>query len=113
MIRLTKFFLCDQDCGDAACLGSFRRELPNDDHLPPARPADVLLLLQGHQGPLEVHQEHDRPDQHPALQHGEGGGGGAAPGRGVTDQLRVSAQTLHHQDVISSLSWQISGKSDR
>ena len=36
-------------------------------HLPAASHPDVLLLLQGHAGAVEIHQEHVGPDQHEAV----------------------------------------------
>ena len=64
------FLFMFQSHGSSAYVGRVRSDVPDDHHLPAPGDPDVLLLLQGHHCPLEVHQEHDRPHQHQAVQHG-------------------------------------------
>ena len=63
-------------------------------HLLAASHSDVLLLLQGDEGALEVHQEHVGPDQHEAV--------GTEHQLGAnlrTEFLRTKA--IHHQAKVA------------
>ena len=52
---------------DTSSVGNVRGHLPDDPDLPAASDLDVEQLLQGHHRAVEVHQEHDRVDQHSPL----------------------------------------------
>ena len=79
-------------------------------HLPAASHPDVLLLLQGDQGSVEVHQEHVRPHQHEDVgsKHQLGAN---LPTKSLRSQIWREIKAIHYQAKIAIISTQSHTKS--